>query len=240
MMEIFTSKGNTMCRYRQLRFIALFCILISIILSHSISVAQAQESQLKIYWAFGALIGDQNQQQLVSIERKAVLRTGDRIKILFEPQTECFIYLFYYSSQEELAMLFPPDPSDARIMPGIKYSIPAKNQWFKLDDATGIEKFYLIASVRRLEELEALYQKHSAVTQADDIQASTRAILAEIKQLQRKHRKLTAAAERPVRLGGNFRGVQQDEQPAQPDISQIAVEISAANFFSRTFTIDHQ
>jgi hypothetical protein len=229
-----------MYRYRQLRFIALFLILISIILSHSIAVAQAQESQLKIYWAFGALIGEQNQQQLISIGRKAVLHTGDRITIRFEPQTECFIYLFYYSSQAELAILFPTDPSGARIMPGIKYSIPANNQWFKLDDVTGIEKFYLIASVRRLEELEALYQKHSTVTQADDIQASTRAIFAEIKQLKRKHRTLTAAAERPVRLGGNFRGVQQDEQPGRPDISQIAVEISAADFFSRTFTIDHQ
>jgi hypothetical protein len=240
MMEIFKSKGNSMYRYRQLRFIALFFILTSIILSHSIAAAQVVEDQLKIYWAFGALIGEQNQQQLISIGRKAVLHTGDRIKILFEPQTECFIYLFYYSSQAELAILFPTDPSSARILPGIKYSIPAKNQWFKLDDITGIEKFYLIASVRKLEKLEALHQKHSTLTQADDIQASTRAILAEIKQLKRKHRKLTAAAERPVRLGGNFRGAHQDEQPDQPDISQIAVEISAVNFFSRTFTIDHQ
>lgn len=229
-----------MYRFRSLHFIVLLFILISIILSHSIAAAQPEESQLRIYWAFGALSGPQNQQQLISIGRKTVLHTGDRIKILFEPQTECFVYLFYYSSQAKLAMLFPSDPSGARILPGSKYSIPAENQWFKLDDITGIEKFYLIASVRRLETLEALHQNHSAVTRTDDIQASTRAILAEIKQLQRKHRKLTAAAERPVRLGGNFRDVQQDERPAQPDISQIAVEISAANFFSRTFTIDHQ
>ena len=116
-----------MYRYRQLRFIVLLIILVSIVLSHSIPAAQAQEGQLKIYWAFGALIGAQNQQQLISIERKTVLRTGDRMKILFEPQTECFVYLFYYSSQAELLMLFPSDPSGARILPGMKYSIPANN-----------------------------------------------------------------------------------------------------------------
>jgi hypothetical protein len=229
-----------MYRYRQLRFIALFFILISILFAPSIPAAQAQESRLKFYWAFGALIGEQNQQRLISIGRKTVLHTGDRIKIQFEPVTECFVYLFYYSSQQELALLFPADPFGSHAVPGTKYSIPDKNQWFRLDDVTGIEKFYLIASVRRLENLEALCQKHSAVTRTEDIQASSRAIFAEIKQLRRKNRTLTAAAERPVRLGGNFRGVHKDDQPGQPDISQIAVEISAADFFSRTFTIDHQ
>jgi hypothetical protein len=229
-----------MYRFRSLRFTVLLIILVSIIFSHSIPAARAEEDRLKIYWAFGALIGAQNQQQLIPIGRKTVLHTGDRMKILFEPQSECFVYLFYYSSQAELLMLFPSDPSGAHTQPGMKYSIPAGNQWFKLDDVTGIEKFYLIASVRRLEKLEALCQNHLAKTRAEDIQASTRAIFAEIKQLRQKYRTLTAAAERPVRLGGNFRGAHQDEQPAQPDISQIAVEISAADFFSRTFTIDHQ
>lgn len=229
-----------MYRYKHLRFIVLLIILVSIILSSSIPATQAEKYQLKILWAFGALVGEQDQQQLIPIGRKTVLHSGDRMKILFEPQTESFVYILYYSSQEELLMLFPSEPSAAPTLPGRKYSIPVGNQWFKLDDVTGIEKFYLIASVRRLEKLESLYQSHLAKTRAENVQASIRAIFAEIKDLKRKHRTLTAAAERPVRLGGNFRGVQEDEQAAQPDLSQIAVEISAADFFSRTFTIDHQ
>ena len=229
-----------MYRFRSLRFIVLLIILVSIIFWHCIPAARAQESRLNFYWAFGALVGTQDQPQLIPIGRKTVLQTGDRMKILFEPQTESFVYILYYSSQEELLMLFPSEPSAASTLPGRKYSIPSGNQWFKLDDVTGIEKFYLIASARRLEKLESLYQSHLAKTRVEDIQASTRAILAEIKQLKRKHRTLTAAAERPVRLGGNFRGAHQEAQPAQPDLSQIAVEISAADFFSRTFTIDHQ
>jgi len=60
-------------------------------------------------------------------------------------------------------------------------------------------------------------------------------IIAEIKRLKRKHKSLQAAAERPVPIGGTVRG-------AGPlhDVAAVAVEISAAEFFSRTFTIEHQ
>ena len=65
-------------------------------------------------------------------------------------------------------------------------------------------------------------------------------LLAEIRKIKRKHRKLATPAERPIAIGGNIRGVVKDEQSAFPDIDPIASEVSASNFYSKTFTIDHK
>ena len=46
--------------------------------------------------------------------------------------------------------------------------------------------------------------------------------------------------ERPIRIGGNLRGLAEDSEPQLPDINRIAVEITASDFYSRTFTIDHR
>ena len=65
-------------------------------------------------------------------------------------------------------------------------------------------------------------------------------ILKEIRRLKKKNRKFTTLAERPVPIGGNLRGVKKDKELRTPDIDPIAAEVSAVNFYSRTFTIAHQ
>jgi len=205
-----------------------------------VAADQENKTTIELRWACGALIGSGHDQRLISIRKDAVLHTGDKIKFFIDPQSECFVYLFYYSAQGELLMLLPSEPSAARVFPGVKYYIPAGKAWFKLDDVTGFEKFFLLASAMKLEKLESLYRNHTALTKNAEIEASTQVILSEIKNVKRQHRTLTAAAERPVRLGGSFRGIQDGEKDLIPDVSEIAIEISAINFYSRTFTIDHQ
>ena len=65
-------------------------------------------------------------------------------------------------------------------------------------------------------------------------------IVAEIRDIKRRNRKFTIAAERPVQIGGNVRGVDKEKKRSSPDIDPIAAEVSATNFYGRTFTIDHQ
>ncbi len=202
--------------------------------------AAEEQPQVRFNWAFAALTGSGNNQTLIPVNKKTVLHTGDRLKILLEPLSEFYIYVFYNNSQGELVMLLPPDGFGTPVMPAIKYRVPDGNLWFKLDAFTGFEKFYLIASTKQLEQLESLYHTHTTLSDPDEVASSTAAILTEIKNLRRKHSNLTAVAERPVRLGGDFRGTQAEDNFSLPDISQIAVEISASSFFSRTFTIDHK
>ena len=100
--------------------------------------------------------------------------------------------------------------------------IPPGDQWLMLDDTTGIERIYLVASRARLARLETLLQQKARAE-----------IIGELASLRKQHAS-TDWVERPVMIGGQVRG------PKRPDITSIATEISAKAFFSRVFVIDHR
>lgn len=221
---------------------ALLRIVLALMLlpvAFTIESPAVEEKEIRLQWAFGALTGPADNPQFLSISNNAVLHSGDRMKLFLQPQTDCHLYLFYRSSQQEWVVMLPAHGSGSRFTAGARITLPQGADWFRLDEVTGIETFYLLASARPLNTLEILCENLSAAAQPERSTVG-RQILSEISRLQKKHRTLTAAAERPVRLGGNFRGMNKNIEPELPDISQIAMEISVADFFSRTFTIDHR
>jgi hypothetical protein len=204
------------------------------------TAASQKETNVHFIWAFGALVGSETDQQMVAVKTKTQLHSGDNIKFYLQLLNECYVYLFYYSSQGQLDMLFPAPGDDAAEYVRRKIFIPAGDAWFRLDESVGKEKFFLIAATRPLYDLEALYRDHLRLTEPAQIQASARHILDEIKAINRQNSPLTAPAERPVRLGGNMRGVSKAAPKPSPDVADLASEVLAADFFSRTFTIDHR
>ena len=203
--------------------------------------AQSQpEANLQFQWAFGAL-KKANGSKFEAIERDTVLKTGDQIKFFLNVDKNCFVYLIYSSSQGELSVLFPYRfklRSSEYTVAGHHY-IPGGNQWFELDEHTGEEKFYLLASANRLMQLEALINDYESADGAKK-PSLARAVLDEIRKLRKEHLKFKTYAERPVNIIGNLRGTEKAETSGGRDIAKIAVEISADTFYSRTFTIDHQ
>jgi hypothetical protein len=192
-------------------------------------------------WAFGAMIGAKNDRRLVAITRDTMLKTGDQLKMLVELQKKCFVYVIYHTGQDELHMLFPYEikqfSSDYELFK--KYYIPQGDMWFELDEDVGQETFYLLASAKRLFKLEALlnaYESAGAVKKRE----VAKQILAEILKEKRRHKKFTTSAESPVTIGGSVRGIIKDKKTHSPDIDPIAAEVNAPNFYSRTFTIEHQ
>lgn len=204
------------------------------------SEVRSQKPKVHFIWAFGALVGSEQDPDLIAIDRKTVLQSGDQIKFYVELLEDCYVYLFYYSSQGDLILLFPFQGDEDAGQLHRKYNIPEGDAWFRLDNAVGKEKFYLIASVRRLRALEKRYAEHIRLKQSTAMQSSALGILDEIKKIKQKNRTLTAPAEKPVRLGGNFRGAQKAPETRKYDVFEIAREISAEDFYSRTFTIDHR
>jgi hypothetical protein len=202
---------------------------------------QKEEKNICIRWAFGAMVGSENDRRLVAITRDTTLKTGDQLKLLLEMKKKCFVYLIYHSGQNELHMLFPYEISQFSKDPetGKKYYIPQGTRWFELDEKTGLETFYLLASAERLSGLEALMKKYSCAGQSEK-KGLVKEVLAEIKKAKRQNRTLTAPAERPVSIGGSVRGVDKKKKSVPPDIDPIAEEVSTTNFYSRTFTIDHR
>jgi len=216
-----------------------FCLLLS--LSPKANAEQKEDKGVIFRWAFGAIVGPENDRELVAITRDMELKTGDQIKMYLELEKKCFVYVFYRGSQDELQMIFPYNARqfDADYKTSTKYYIPQGNKWFKMDENGGAELFYLLASAERLTELETVYGKYGS---ADPGQKQTLAkqVLAKIREIKKRHRKFTTVAERPVAIGGNVRGINVGGAVPSFDVATLAVEISATNFFSRTFAIDHK
>ena len=192
-------------------------------------------------WAFCALRKAHADQKPGVITRDTALKSGDQIKFFVKPESPCYLYLIYQSSQRELSVLYPSrfkqlDRQDAGS--GKQY-IPDGNQWFELDEHTGQEKFYLLASIQRLVDLETLINQYES---ADKTKKSSLAvkITGEIRNLRKRHLKFKTYAEKPATIIGNLRGGDQTVSVHTKDVADYAVEISTTTFFSRTYTIDHQ
>jgi len=219
--------------------LSVFCILRSLI--PSLGAEQKGGKNIRFRWAFGAMIGPENDRRLVAITRDTVLKTGDQLKMLVELQNRCFVYVIYRSEKGEIELLFPYKLEQFTKVyeTSKKYYIPKGDMWFRLDKDVGRETFYLLASAKRLSGLEAVLGKYKSVETAEK-QALAKEILKEIRDTKKRYRKFTTVAERPVPIGGDVRGTAKDKKQFSPDIDPIAAEVSAANFYGRTFTIDHQ
>ena len=199
------------------------------------------DSDIIFQWTFGAIKNTDTGPRFETVDRDTTLKTGDQIKFFIKLNKSCFVYLIYQSSQEELSVLFPYRfkllSKDYQIS-GNHY-IPKGDQWFELDEYAGLEKFYLLASAKRLSELEALINEYESADKTKKHTLSQK-IIAEIRSLRKKHLKFKTYAEKPVTIIGSMRGTDKTKAVGLNDLADHAVEISASNFFSRTYTIDHQ
>ena len=201
---------------------------------------QSNSSAVRFLWAFGALVGPEGDRKLIPVDRDRTLHSGDRIKFVVAHQTPCFVYLFHLSDRIDFTLLYPRRLDPYKMEIGALNIVPSETQWFKLDDKTGTEKFYLLASDRRLQQIEQLYHHYLGTNDQIARQAVLSEIIGTIKTLRRKHLRNSGPVERPIQLGGNFRALEKEVRSWWQDLSAIAVEIATHNFYSRTFTIDHQ
>ena len=217
-----------------LALIAFYMLLVAVPAPAALGEETKASDDVVFRWAFGALVGSEAERHLVTITRDTTLQTGDELKMSVDLRTSCFVYLIYRGSQGDVSLLFPGQaqrtaPEDQR---PIAYYIPEGEAWFRLDQHTGLERFYLLASARPLTDLEALLNAYGSADPPDRA-GLVDPILAHIKGLRRQHGGLKTRAERPVSIAGNVRGI-------TSALDQIAVEISASGFFSKTYTIDHR
>jgi len=202
---------------------------------------QNREKNVRFHWAFGAIVGPENDRRLVAITRDTTLKTGDRVKMLVELQNRCFVYLIYKTGKDEIKLLFPYSfeqfTMDYEILK--KYYIPQGDTWFELDERVGLEMFYLLASAKRLSTLETLIERYEL---ADAVHRHDLAkqIHTEIRKIKKRHRQFSAPAERPVAMAGVVRGRTTSLATGSFDIDPIADNVSATDFYGKTFTIDHQ
>ena len=204
-------------------------------------VVKKKEKKIVFRWAFCALIKADDEQKPIIIGRDTELKSGDRIKFFVKPESACYLYLIYHSSQGKLSVLYPARfklPDRQGTLSGEQY-IPDGNQWFELDEHTGREKFFLLASIEPLIDLETLVNKYESADKTKKPALADK-IMGEIRNLRKRHLKFKTYAEKPVIIIGDLRGSEKSLRVQTKDIADYAVEISTTTFFSRTYTIDHR
>jgi Domain of unknown function (DUF4384) len=191
--------------------------------------AQAQEADnVNFLWAFEALVAEGKVTKQVPIREDMTLKTGDQLKMFVELRKPCFVYVVHHGAQGEVQLLFPYNTQQftADYQPAKLYEIPPADGWFRLNEQAGRETFYLMASAQRLLDLEKLLDTYATAKPAEQPQVAS-TLLAELRNLIKQHRSSVQPG-RPVPIAGNMRrGVE-------------GLEISASNFYSKTFTIEHR
>jgi len=99
----------------------------------------------------------------------------DFYSIYFRPEQDCYVYIYQVDSTGAVYQLFPNLTYSSNWNPVKKdksYMVPDKEQRFYLDNVTGEERLYLLASREPATELENLFAKLNAAneTQKKSIQ----------------------------------------------------------------------
>jgi hypothetical protein len=110
----------------------------------------------------------QNEHEFRSLTPGNVLHSGDYFKIIFTPTTDTFVYIFQIDSAGKIFRLFPMEKFGDVVVNNFNpaktnqtYYIPAKDKSFVLDQQTGTETIYFLASQKRDPMLEAPLQQQA-------------------------------------------------------------------------------
>lgn len=230
-------------------FLVLFCLqpasMPGAALDLSLAAEQATETSpdpnVDFRWAFAAMSVQDGKNTMRSVTQDMALASGDQLKMMVELQRRCFVYLFHQGREDGLKMLFPYSLQqfEGDYQPNRRYYVPRGDGWFRLDQNPGREVFYLIASSKRLEDLEKAYVRYDGAQPAAKAETAG-ALLDKIRELRREHRELTSPAERPVPIGGALRSVEKVEDPNRFDIAAFADEVISTGFVARTYSIEHK
>jgi S1-C subfamily serine protease len=102
----------------------------------------------------------------VLIEQQGVLQSGDEFQVSFNASQDAYVYLFIKDSKGEVGLL-PKIRQPMRVIKDNKYVIPAKDDWFWLDENVGKETIYIIATENPLDDTESVLStlKSSSIDQ---------------------------------------------------------------------------
>jgi hypothetical protein len=209
--------------------------------SASTLTVQQNDANIEFEWAFGVLGYEGKTPIPIPITRDTVLKSGDEMKMMVKMTKDCFVYAVYLDSQGELALLFPYSIRQIQTdyVVAKPYYIPKGRNWMMLDKNTGKEIFFLVGSAERLLDLEAKLGNYFSADPADR-KPLAQSVVSEIRGLRSRYSTFATLAEKPLSIGGNIRSTDTVKVVRRPDVADIATQISAKNFYSKTITIDHQ
>ena len=115
----------------------------------------------------------------VLVNEGSILRSHDNFQVHLETNRPAYVYVLLYDSQGEASQIFPDPKIDQPgfIEAGKKVVIPGEDLWFWLDENTGAETVYVLASEKSMPDIRGLLAKMET---ADD--AGQKRVSREIKE----------------------------------------------------------
>ena len=101
----------------------------------------------------------------VIIKEASILHSYDNFQIHFTTNKDAFVYILIFDSANEAHLLFPDPkiPLSNNIKGVTEYSVPTAGKWFWLDENTGIETIYVLASETPLNDIAGLLKEMEGV-----------------------------------------------------------------------------
>ena len=134
------------------------------------------------------------------------LRTGDYLELFVHVSRAAYVYVIQFFPDGTSGVLFP-NQGDVRVNAGEALRVPSGDQWFQLDEHTGEEHVYIVASLRPIVEVDATVHRTVA-----EIRASGSKTIEEAppkKRKRRTSRRKTSKKKKqaPIMLAMNTRGL---------------------------------
>jgi hypothetical protein len=228
---------------RSLRHCALAICILSAFITVNLAIkinASSPDSNISLLWSFAAITGPEDQRTLIALESDSILYSGDKFKMMFQAEQQCYIYIIFAGTDGEILMLHPQELESPNkpAEPSKRVYIPAARDWFMLDQKSGTETLYLLVSSSPLADLESQLKRYDSAS-LEEKEEIAQAIAKLIETHEMLSQPLTAAAEKPLLIGGTIRSL--TERPVtKEDISKFAEKIAVDDIFVRTYSIDHR
>ncbi|OUD14481.1 hypothetical protein TPSD3_09270 [Thioflexithrix psekupsensis] len=140
------------------------------------AVEQAvQQASLQFDISYG--YRPKHQGDIRPLTNNAILSSGDSYKITFTPKQDSYVYIFQIDGGDNVTRLFPMEKMGDVVVNNFNpvkanqtYHIPSPNQSFKLDNVTGTEKIYFIASQQQDIQLEQWNKQQPVVLAMRNLQ----------------------------------------------------------------------
>jgi hypothetical protein len=110
----------------------------------------------------------------ILVSEGSVLRSRDNFQVHLEASRPAYVYILIYDSQGRAEQIFPaakiqqPEFFEA----GKKLVVPAPDLWFWLDENTGTETIYVLASEKPMTDIKGLLAKMETADDAGQRHAS--------------------------------------------------------------------
>lgn len=203
------------------------------LISSNIAFGQNMEKKdmLSFHWAFfhKKLDGSLN---VIDFSKRPVVKEGEFLRIYLRPEKNAFIYLYMFDAQKNLTLVFPTDVDffNKDYEAGKEYMLPSNGKWFVMGKRKGIEQFYLLASTKRLTELEDLTKEYIK-SPNDELKAI---ILEHIKTVNRTYSSLSSPTERKVAIVGSLVTITRSKEVKKATFTE------AETFYFKTLRIKHE